>query len=87
MWLGAIAAYVRASMRELAQALCLHGLTKVRCAKFSTRPRAEFMSRRRLWNRVWLRRLVIAAACLPLAAASVLHTMGRSGDFGLLGKW
>lgn len=45
------------------------------------------MSRRRLWNRVWLRRLVIAAACLPLAEASVLHTMGRSGDFGLLGKW
>ncbi|WP_436532963.1 hypothetical protein [Actinoplanes sp. HUAS TT8] len=37
--------------------------------------------------RVWLRRLVIAVSCAPLAAVSVLHTMGRSGDFGVLGRW
>lgn len=37
--------------------------------------------------RVWRRRVLLAVACLPLAAASVLHTMGRSGDFGLLGRW
>jgi hypothetical protein len=33
------------------------------------------------------RRLVIAADCLPLATASVLHAMGRSGGFGLLREW
>lgn len=37
--------------------------------------------------RIWLRRLVIAVACAPLALVSVLHTMGRSGDFGALGRW
>lgn len=36
---------------------------------------------------VWLRRLVIAVSCAPLAVVSVLHTMGRSGDFGVLGRW
>ena len=34
-----------------------------------------------LANNCW----TVSAACLPLAAG-VLHTMGRSGDFGLLGK-
>ncbi|GAA2593280.1 hypothetical protein GCM10010435_85310 [Winogradskya consettensis] len=37
--------------------------------------------------RIWLRRLVIAVSCAPLAALSVLHTMGRSEDFGVLGRW
>jgi hypothetical protein len=36
---------------------------------------------------VWRRRIVIAIACLPLATAGVLHKMGRSGDFGILGRW
>jgi hypothetical protein len=36
---------------------------------------------------VWIRRVVIGLACLPVAAVSILHTMGRSGDFGVLGKW
>ncbi|KUL29417.1 hypothetical protein [Actinoplanes awajinensis] len=38
-------------------------------------------------TRIWLRRLAIAAACGPLALVSVLHTMGRTGDFGVLGEW
>ncbi|MEV6345564.1 hypothetical protein [Actinoplanes sp. NPDC051851] len=37
--------------------------------------------------RTWLRPLIIGVSCAPLAAITVLHTMGRSGDFGLLGKW
>ncbi|GIF22862.1 hypothetical protein Ate02nite_55920 [Paractinoplanes tereljensis] len=36
---------------------------------------------------VWLRRVLIGASCVPLAMLSVLHTMGRSEDFGVLGKW
>ncbi|MBL7259730.1 hypothetical protein [Paractinoplanes lichenicola] len=36
---------------------------------------------------MWIRRVVIGLACLPLAAVSILHTMGRTGDFGVLGKW
>ncbi|GAB2621672.1 hypothetical protein Aab01nite_77450 [Paractinoplanes abujensis] len=35
----------------------------------------------------WIRRVVIGLACLPVAAVSILHTMGRTGDFGVLGKW
>lgn len=38
-------------------------------------------------RKLWLRRLVIAVSCLPLAAVSILHTMGRTDDFGVLGKW
>ncbi|MBM2614604.1 hypothetical protein JIG36_03425 [Actinoplanes sp. LDG1-06] len=38
-------------------------------------------------TRTWIRRLMIALACAPLAVISILHTMGRTGDFGLLGKW
>lgn len=37
--------------------------------------------------RTWLRALVIAVACAPLAVISILHTMGRTGDFGVLGRW
>ncbi|MBU2664747.1 hypothetical protein KOI35_14685 [Actinoplanes bogorensis] len=38
-------------------------------------------------TRTWIRRLVIGLACTPLAAIGVVHAMGRSGDFGVLGKW
>ncbi|MCY1145414.1 hypothetical protein OWR29_46060 [Actinoplanes sp. Pm04-4] len=38
-------------------------------------------------KRLWLRRVVLGLACLPLAAVSVLHTMGRTDDFGVLGEW
>jgi len=38
-------------------------------------------------NNLWLRRLVLGLACLPLAAISVLHTMGRTDEFGTLGEW
>ncbi|GAA2888553.1 hypothetical protein Acy02nite_70390 [Actinoplanes cyaneus] len=38
-------------------------------------------------TRTWIRRMVIAAACAPLSVITVLHTMGRSGDFGVLGRW
>ncbi|WP_127502567.1 hypothetical protein [Actinoplanes solisilvae] len=37
--------------------------------------------------RIWLRRLVIAASCLPLAAVTILHRMGRADEYGLLGEW
>lgn len=35
----------------------------------------------------WLRYLAIGASCAPLAVLSVLHTMGRTDHFGVLGKW
>ncbi|MBB2944549.1 hypothetical protein FB565_004278 [Actinoplanes lutulentus] len=38
-------------------------------------------------KRVWLRYLVIAISCAPLAVISVVHTMGRTDDFGILGDW
>jgi hypothetical protein len=38
-------------------------------------------------KRVWLRRLTMGAACVPLAVVGILHKMGRSDDFGVLGKW
>ena len=38
-------------------------------------------------SRVWLRRLGIGVACAPLAVIGILHKMGRSGDFGVLGEW
>ncbi|MCO8277285.1 hypothetical protein M1L60_42585 [Actinoplanes sp. TRM 88003] len=38
-------------------------------------------------NSLWLRRIVLGLACLPLATISVLHTMGRTDDFGILGEW
>ncbi|MFG1604835.1 hypothetical protein [Actinoplanes sp. NPDC049265] len=36
---------------------------------------------------VWRRRIIIGVACLPVMTAGVLHKMGRSGDFGILGRW
>ncbi|WP_250031030.1 hypothetical protein [Paractinoplanes maris] len=38
-------------------------------------------------RRRWLRRTVLGVACLPLAVIGVLHKMGRSDDFGVLGEW
>ena len=38
-------------------------------------------------TRVWIRRIVVGVSLAPLAAISVLHTMGRSDDFGALGRW
>ena len=35
----------------------------------------------------WIRPVVIGLACLPLALVTIVHKMGRSGDFGLLGEW
>jgi len=37
--------------------------------------------------RAWVRRIVIGIACLPVAVLTVMHAMGRSGDFGALGRW
>ncbi|BCY11484.1 hypothetical protein [Actinoplanes sp. L3-i22] len=37
--------------------------------------------------KMWVRRVVIGVSCAPLVLVSVLHTMGRSGDFGVLGRW
>ncbi|MFI5935864.1 hypothetical protein [Actinoplanes sp. NPDC051494] len=38
-------------------------------------------------TRVWARRFAIGVACVPVAVLSVLHSMGRSADFGVLGRW
>lgn len=37
--------------------------------------------------RVWWRRAVIGLACVPFALFSLVHTMGRSDDYGVLGEW
>lgn len=36
---------------------------------------------------MWIRRVVIGLACLPIVVVTIVHTMGRSGDFGPLGEW
>ncbi|WP_430786322.1 hypothetical protein [Actinoplanes sp. G11-F43] len=38
-------------------------------------------------TRIWLRRVAVGLACVPFALFSLVHTMGRSGDFGVLGEW
>ncbi|GAA2630248.1 hypothetical protein Adu01nite_41540 [Paractinoplanes durhamensis] len=30
---------------------------------------------------------MVGVACAPFAAIGFLHALGRSGDFGVLGKW
>jgi hypothetical protein len=34
-----------------------------------------------------LRRVGLVISLLPVAVLSTLHTMGRTGDFGVLGRW
>ncbi|WP_433825802.1 hypothetical protein ACQP2E_27280 [Actinoplanes sp. CA-015351] len=38
-------------------------------------------------KRSWFRYLVIVISCAPLAVISMVHTMGRTDDFGILGDW
>ncbi|SDS46134.1 hypothetical protein [Actinoplanes derwentensis] len=37
--------------------------------------------------RMWMRYVLVVIAGLPLAVVSLLHTMGRTDDFGVLGEW
>ncbi|GID32814.1 hypothetical protein [Paractinoplanes brasiliensis] len=36
---------------------------------------------------IWIRRILIGLSCLPVAVVTILHKMGLSGDYGVLGEW